>query len=72
MLALTYHGSHDVRVDTVPDPILQEPETSFSKLLLPRFAARTYICIEAKSPNSKMGIFWAMNLWEWWLMLDRK
>jgi threonine dehydrogenase-like Zn-dependent dehydrogenase len=24
MLALTYHGPHDVRVDTVPDPILQE------------------------------------------------
>ncbi len=26
MLALTYHGPHDVRVDTVPDPILQEPD----------------------------------------------
>lgn len=26
MLALTYHGPQDVRVDTVPDPILQEPD----------------------------------------------
>lgn len=26
MLALTYHGSHDVRVDTVPDPIIREPD----------------------------------------------
>ncbi|MGH8685291.1 MAG: alcohol dehydrogenase catalytic domain-containing protein, partial [Nitrosospira sp.] len=26
MRALTYHGSHDVRVDSVPDPILQEPD----------------------------------------------
>lgn len=24
MRALTYHGSHDVRVDTVPDPKLQD------------------------------------------------
>ncbi len=26
MRALTYHGSHDVRVDTVADPIIQEPD----------------------------------------------
>src|SRR6188472_1056562 len=25
MKALTYHGVHDVRVDTVPDPVIQEP-----------------------------------------------
>ena len=64
MLAFTYHGSHDVRVDTVPDPILQEPDDIFSKLLLPRSADPTYICIEAKFLNSRMGTSWAMNLWE--------
>lgn len=32
MLALTYHGSHDVRVDTVPDPILQEPDDIILKV----------------------------------------
>ncbi|WP_263139804.1 zinc-dependent alcohol dehydrogenase [Pseudomonas sp. RIT-PI-AD] len=26
MRALTYHGVHDVRVDTVPDPVLQAPD----------------------------------------------
>lgn len=26
MRALVYHAAHDVRVDTVPDPILQEPD----------------------------------------------
>ncbi|WP_426341407.1 zinc-dependent alcohol dehydrogenase [Pseudoduganella sp. S-14] len=26
MRALTYHSAHDVQVDTVPDPILQEPD----------------------------------------------
>jgi threonine dehydrogenase-like Zn-dependent dehydrogenase len=25
MKALTYHGKRDVRVDTVPDPVIQEP-----------------------------------------------
>ena len=32
MLALTYHGSHDVRVDTMPDPILQEPDDIILKI----------------------------------------
>ena len=26
MRALSYHGTRDVRVDTVPDPILQHPQ----------------------------------------------
>ena len=26
MRALTYHGAHDVRVDTVPDPVLEQPD----------------------------------------------
>jgi threonine dehydrogenase-like Zn-dependent dehydrogenase len=25
MRALTYHGVHDVRVDNVPDPVIEEP-----------------------------------------------
>ena len=32
MRALRYHGSHDVRVDTVPDPILQEPDDIILKI----------------------------------------
>ncbi len=32
MRALTYHGSHDVKVDTVPDPILQEPDDILLKV----------------------------------------
>src|SRR5690606_25934842 len=26
MRALTYHGSHDVRVDNMPDPVLEQPD----------------------------------------------
>jgi threonine dehydrogenase-like Zn-dependent dehydrogenase len=38
MLALTCHGSHDVRVDTVPDPIFQEQDDVILKV------AATAIC----------------------------
>ncbi|HDI8308032.1 TPA: glutathione-dependent formaldehyde dehydrogenase, partial [Acinetobacter baumannii] len=26
MRALTYHGARDVRVESVPDPVIQEPD----------------------------------------------
>jgi len=26
MQALTYHGSHDVRVERVPDPVIEQPD----------------------------------------------
>ena len=32
MRALTYHGSHEVKVDTVPDPILQDPDDIILKI----------------------------------------
>ena len=32
MRALTYHGSNDVKVDTVPDPILQEQDDVILKI----------------------------------------
>ncbi len=32
MRALTYHGSHEVKVDTVPDPILQNPDDIILKV----------------------------------------
>jgi threonine dehydrogenase-like Zn-dependent dehydrogenase len=36
-----WHGKFDVRVDTVPDPVIQEPTDATSKSLLPRFADRS-------------------------------
>jgi threonine dehydrogenase-like Zn-dependent dehydrogenase len=32
MKALTWHGNHDVRVDTVPDPTIQEPTDAIVKI----------------------------------------
>jgi len=32
MKALTWHGNHDVRIDSVPDPVIQEPEDIIVKV----------------------------------------
>ena len=32
MRALTWHGTRDVRVDTVPDPVIQEPTDAIIKV----------------------------------------
>ena len=32
MKALTWHGTHDVRVDTVPDPRIQDPGDAILKV----------------------------------------
>jgi threonine dehydrogenase-like Zn-dependent dehydrogenase len=32
MKALTYHGTHDVRVDTVPDPAIEQPTDAIIKV----------------------------------------
>ena len=32
MKALTWHGTHDVRVDNVPDPTIQEPRDAIIKV----------------------------------------
>jgi|GEM_PF-3489650 len=41
MRALTYHGARDVRVESVPDPVIQEPDTGvkFRPLKMAIFSA---------------------------------
>jgi threonine dehydrogenase-like Zn-dependent dehydrogenase len=34
MKAVTWHGKRDVRVDEVPDPVIQEPTDAIIKILL--------------------------------------
>jgi threonine dehydrogenase-like Zn-dependent dehydrogenase len=43
MRALCWHGINDVRVDTVPDPKIQEPTDVIIKITRPRFADRIFI-----------------------------
>jgi threonine dehydrogenase-like Zn-dependent dehydrogenase len=55
MLALTYHGSHDVRVDTVPDPILQEPDDIILKITATAICGSDLHLFRGKIPELKEG-----------------
>ena len=55
MLALTYHGSHDVRVDTVPDPILQEPDDITIKITATAICGSDLHLYRGKIPELKDG-----------------
>ena len=55
MLALTYHGSHDVRVDTVPDPILQEPDDIILKITATAICGSDLHLYRGKIPQLENG-----------------
>jgi len=51
MRAVTYHGKHDVRVDSVPDPSIQEPTDAIVRI------TSTAICGSDLHLYSKLGMF---------------
>lgn len=55
MHALTYHGSYDVRVDTVPDPILQEPDDIVLKITATAICGSDLHLYRGKMPELKDG-----------------
>jgi threonine dehydrogenase-like Zn-dependent dehydrogenase len=55
MRALTYHGSYDVRVDTVPDPILQEPDDVILKITATAICGSDLHLYRGKMPELKDG-----------------
>lgn len=55
MLALTYHGSHDVRVDMVRDPILQEPDDIILKITATAICGSDLHLYRGKIPELKEG-----------------
>jgi threonine dehydrogenase-like Zn-dependent dehydrogenase len=55
MRALTYHGSYDVRVDTVPDPILQEPDDVVLKITATAVCGSDLHLYRGKIPGLKDG-----------------
>lgn len=55
MLALTYHGSHDVRVDTMPDPILQEPDDALLRITATAICGSDLHLYRGKIPELKEG-----------------
>jgi hypothetical protein len=48
MRALTWHGRHDVRVDTVPDPEIVNPPVQYSSLGMSHRTGRKSRCSERK------------------------
>jgi threonine dehydrogenase-like Zn-dependent dehydrogenase len=55
MHALTYHGSYDVRVDTVPDPILQEPDDIVLQITATAICGSDLHLYRGKIPGLKDG-----------------
>ncbi len=55
MRALRYHGSHDVRVDTVPDPILQEPDDIILKITATAICGSDLHLYRGKIPRLEDG-----------------
>lgn len=55
MRALTYHGSHHVQVDTMPDPILQEPDDIILKVTATAICGSDLHLYRGKIPETKEG-----------------
>ncbi|SHH23138.1 zinc-dependent alcohol dehydrogenase [Massilia sp. CF038] len=55
MRALTYHGSHDVKVDNVPDPILQDADDVILKVTATAICGSDLHMYRGKIPAMKSG-----------------
>jgi len=55
MRALTYHGSHDVKVDNVPDPILQDADDIILKVTATAICGSDLHMYRGKIPAMKSG-----------------
>lgn len=55
MRALTYHGSHDVRVDNMPDPVLQEPDDIILRITATAICGSDLHLYRGKIPGTEEG-----------------
>jgi threonine dehydrogenase-like Zn-dependent dehydrogenase len=55
MLALTYHGTHDVRVESVPDPILRESDDIILKITATAICGSDLHLYRGKMPGLEEG-----------------
>jgi threonine dehydrogenase-like Zn-dependent dehydrogenase len=55
MRALTYHGSHDVRVDNVPDPVLKEADDIILKVTATAICGSDLHLYRGKIPRVESG-----------------
>ncbi len=55
MRALTYHGANDVRVDTVPDPIIQDPDDIILRVTATAICGSDLHLYRGKIPQTEAG-----------------
>ncbi|HHQ1886048.1 TPA: glutathione-dependent formaldehyde dehydrogenase, partial [Acinetobacter baumannii] len=55
MRALTYHGAEDVRVETVADPIIQEPDDIILRVTATAICGSDLHLYRGKIPKTEHG-----------------
>ena len=55
MRALTYHGSHDVRIETVDDPAIHDPDDVIIRVTATAICGADLHLYRGKMPNVKLG-----------------
>ncbi|MES2743265.1 MAG: zinc-dependent alcohol dehydrogenase [Pseudomonadota bacterium] len=55
MRALVYHSAHEVKVDTVPDPVIQEPDDIIIKITATAICGSDLHLYRGKVPGMKSG-----------------
>ncbi|CRD51221.1 hypothetical protein BN1263320051 [Stenotrophomonas indicatrix] len=66
MQALTYHGRKDVRVETVPDPVLAADDDLILRVTATAICGSDLHLYRGKIPDLHSGTFSAMSSWAWW------
>lgn len=55
MRALTYHGAHNVKVDTVPDPVLEQPDDIILRVTATAICGSDLHLYRGKIPSTEHG-----------------
>ena len=58
MRALTYHGARDVRVESVPDPVIQEPDDVILRVTATAICGSDLHLYRGKIPASRWHFMW--------------
>jgi threonine dehydrogenase-like Zn-dependent dehydrogenase len=65
MRALTWHGKHDMRVDTVPDPEIINPRDSIIRITSTAICGSDLHAYDGMIPTFRRATCWATSSWAW-------
>ncbi len=63
MKALTWHGKHDIRCETVPDPIIEDDRDAIIKVTACAICGSDLHLYQGSVPDMHSGDVWAMRPW---------